>query len=152
MQTQRTGAVGRGPTIRLLNIRLGFLSQLGLLLSVPFQERFHMLRHWGANRAMRTTEHKARNACPRGSRCGWRGGPWACLRLTPISWEGIAPLLGSSKGNRAMANAQLGLRSTQPSSDVVCVVVCGNVSGPCDPGRYWGPAEHCQPESWLCSC
>lgn len=41
---------GRGPTIRLLNIRLGFLSQLGLLLSVPFQERFHVLGHWGANR------------------------------------------------------------------------------------------------------
>lgn len=36
---------GRGPTIRLLNIRLGFLSQLGLLLSVPFQERFHVLGH-----------------------------------------------------------------------------------------------------------
>ena len=45
---QRPGC-GRGPTIRLLNIRLGFLSQLGLLLSVPFQERFHVLGHWGAN-------------------------------------------------------------------------------------------------------
>lgn len=45
-----TRGCGRGPTIRLLNIRLGFLSQLGLLLSVPFQERFHVLGHWGANR------------------------------------------------------------------------------------------------------
>lgn len=111
-----------------------------------------MLRHWGANRAMRTTEHKPRNACPRGSRCGWRGGPWACLGLTPISWEGTAALLGSLKVRRTIANAQLGLRRTQSRSDVVCVAVYGNVSGPCARGRYWGLAEHGQPESWLYSC
>ena len=49
---------GRGPTIWLLNIRLGFLSQLGLLLSVSLQKLFHVLCHWGANRAVRTAEHR----------------------------------------------------------------------------------------------
>lgn len=47
-----------GPTIWLFNIRLGFLSQFGLLLTVPFQKLFYVLCHWGANRTVRTTGHK----------------------------------------------------------------------------------------------
>lgn len=53
---QRPGC--RGPTIWLFNIRLGFLSQFGLLLTVPFQKLFYVLCHWGANRTVRTTGHK----------------------------------------------------------------------------------------------
>lgn len=55
VQRQRPGC--RGPTIWLFNIRLGFLSQFGLLLTVPFQKLFYVLGHWGANTTVRTTGH-----------------------------------------------------------------------------------------------
>lgn len=69
------------PTIRLLNIRLGFLSQLGLLLSVPFQELSHVLCHWGANRAMRTRT-QGRSTCLHS--CSSQGRP---VREFPWPWS-----------------------------------------------------------------
>lgn len=44
---------GAAPTIVLLGVGLGFLSQFGFLLSVPFQELSNVPCHWETNKGMR---------------------------------------------------------------------------------------------------
>lgn len=113
-----------------------------------------MLRHWGANRAVRTTEHNARNARPRGSRCGWQGGPWSCRARTPVVWAGIAPPAGFLQAKPGCGRHPAAAEEGAPQERYAvcgCAAVHRGRSGPWAWGKSWGPSEHCRPESWLSS-
>lgn len=83
VQRQRPGC--RGPTIWLFNIRLGFLSQFGLLLTVSFQKLFYVLCHWGANRTVRTTGHKPETTAHVARALGGKEAPGSAGGLSPSS-------------------------------------------------------------------
>lgn len=75
------------PTIVLLDIGLGFLSQFGLLLIVPFQEFFNVLSHWETNRTMRTTEWNTKK----------RGGNTSSnIKLKSKGWAAWLPMPADS--------------------------------------------------------